>query len=173
MAGDARFTDSLSRIINLELVNRLPELLLMRVDKMSMANSIEARVPFLDEDVVEFALKIPSYLKHKNGEAKYILKRAARGIIPDDIIYRKKWGFCGSATTMLTEKLTQFARTRVLESPIISQYFQRAYVEGIFTRHKKQKRFNSFKIWNLLNLVLWHECWFENDFTRHNNQDRW
>lgn len=173
MVGDARLTDSLSRIINLELVNRLPELLLMRVDKMSMANSIEARVPFLDEDVVEFALKIPSYFKHKNGEAKYILKQAARGIIPDDIIYRKKWGFCGSATTMLTEKLTQFARTRVLESPIISQYFRRAYVEGIFTRHKKQKRFNSFKIWTLLNLVLWHECWFENDFTRHNNQDTW
>jgi asparagine synthase (glutamine-hydrolysing) len=119
-------------MINVELKNRLPELLLMRVDKMSMAHSIETRVPYLDEDLVEFALTIPSNLKIRNGVTKYILKKAAQGIIPDEIIYRKKWGFCGSATNMLGDRL----------------------------RHRRHKRFNSFKIWNLLNLVLWHDCWF-------------
>jgi asparagine synthase (glutamine-hydrolysing) len=153
--------DSLLRIIQIELKNRLPELLLMRVDKMSMANSIETRVPFLDEDLVAFALTIPSSLKFKNGQPKYILKQAARGLIPDAIIDRKKWGFCGSATNMLSDRLVEYARTCILSSPLILERFHRGSVEELFRRHRDQKRFNSFKVWNLLNLVLWHRCWFE------------
>jgi len=153
--------DPLQRIIHLELKNRLPELLLMRVDKMSMAHSIETRVPFLDEDVVEFALSIPSTMKRRGGVYKYILKEAARGLVPDDIIDRKKWGFCGSATNMLTSRLAAFAEERVLKSPLIRERFDIGEVNRLFDRHRNQARFNSFKIWNLLNLVLWHECWFE------------
>lgn len=153
--------DPLQRIIHLELKNRLPELLLMRVDKMSMAHSIETRVPFLDEDVVEFALSIPSTMKRRDGVYKYILKEAARGLVPDDIIDRKKWGFCGSATNMLTSRLAAFAEERVLKSPLIRERFDIGEVNRLFDRHRNQARFNSFKIWNLLNLVLWHECWFE------------
>ncbi|MBX3237144.1 MAG: asparagine synthase (glutamine-hydrolyzing) [Nitrospiraceae bacterium] len=152
--------DPLSRIIQIELKNRLPELLLMRVDKMSMANSIETRVPFLDEDLVAFALSIPSALKYKHGRPKYILKEAARGIIPDSIIDRKKWGFCGSATNMLSPRLVEFAKPRILDSPLIAERFNRPAIEQLFHALRTQKRFNSFKIWNLLNLVLWHEQWF-------------
>jgi asparagine synthase (glutamine-hydrolysing) len=132
----------------------------MRVDKMSMANSIETRVPFLDEDVVSFALTIPSALKFKLGQPKYILRQAARGIIPDSIIDRKKWGFCGSATNMLSTRLADYARTRILDSPLIAERFNRDAIEAIFVSLREQKRFNSFKVWNLLNLVLWHERWF-------------
>ena len=152
--------DPLLQIIHIELKNRLPELLLMRVDKMSMANSIETRVPFLDEDVVSFALTIPSALKFKLGQPKYILRQAARGIIPDSIIDRKKWGFCGSATNMLSTRLADYARTRILDSPLIAERFNRDAIEAIFVSLREQKRFNSFKVWNLLNLVLWHERWF-------------
>lgn len=84
----------------LELKQRLPELLLMRADKMSMATGVEARVPFLDHKIVEFALQIPDHIKFKNrwikstcSKTKYILKKACEGIIPDEIIYRKKLGF--------------------------------------------------------------------------------
>jgi asparagine synthase (glutamine-hydrolysing) len=151
--------DSLSRIIQVELKNRLPELLLMRVDKMSMANSIETRVPFLDEDLVAFALTIPSALKYKNGEPKYVLKQAARGIIPDAIIDRKKVGFCGSASNILSDRLVEYAKASVMDSSLIAERFHRDAVERLFMSHRTQKRFNSFKIWNLLNLVLWHERW--------------
>jgi len=154
-------SDPLLQIINVELHNRLPELLLMRVDKMSMAHSIETRVPFLDEDLVTFALKIPSALKLKHGETKYILKKAAEGILPNEIIYRSKWGFCGSATNMLTETLVSYAYERIMESPLIRERFNLHAVTRLFERHRNQPRFNSFKIWNLLNLVLWHACWFE------------
>lgn len=161
LASPFQDRESRDRILALELRNRLPELLLMRVDKMSMACSVEARVPFLDEDVVEFALRIPAALKFRDGEAKYLLKQAARGIIPDEVIYRSKRGFCGSATTMLSDAVTRFARERILGSPLVAERFNRPFIERLFDRHRRRKRFNSFKIWNLLNLVLWHACWFE------------
>lgn len=82
----------------LELKHRLPELLLMRVDKMTMATSVEARVPFLDHKLVEFALQMPMHLKYRNGTTKYILKKACEGILPHDIIYRKKVGFAAPTT---------------------------------------------------------------------------
>jgi asparagine synthase (glutamine-hydrolysing) len=151
--------DTMWKMITLEMINRLPELLLMRVDKMSMGASIETRVPFLDLDLVEFALTIPSSLKQKNGHNKYILKKAAEGIIPDEIIYRKKWGFCGSATNLLTEKVYEYAKGKILDSQITDHIFNRDFILSVFNNYKKQKRFNSFKIWNLLNLVLWYEHW--------------
>src|SRR4029079_8767467 len=72
---------------------RLPELLLMRVDKMSMGVSLEARVPFLDHKFVELAMSIPESVKTRNGTLKHILKKAVRGVIPDELIDRKKQGF--------------------------------------------------------------------------------
>jgi len=153
--------DSLLTIINIELKNRLPELLLMRVDKMSMANSIETRVPYLDEDLVEFGLTIPSYWKHKNGEAKYILKKTAEDFLPREIIYRKKWGFCGSSTNMVSKGIANYAHKKIMKSRLIKELFNRDYISEVFKNYERSKRLNSFKIWNLLNLVLWHECWFE------------
>jgi asparagine synthase (glutamine-hydrolysing) len=77
----------------LDLNLRLPELLLMRVDKMSMGVSLEGRVPFLDHKFVELAMSIPAAVKTRNGDLKYVLKKAVRGVIPDEIIDRKKQGF--------------------------------------------------------------------------------
>lgn len=161
LARQLGISDPLLRIIHIELKNRLPELLLMRVDKMSMAHSIETRVPFLDEDLVSFALAVPSALKYKNGTTKYLLKKAAEGILPDEILHRPKWGFCGSATNMLHGRLVPYAYDRIMRSPLIAERFHRGYLDAIFKAHQTEKRFNSFKIWNLLNLALWHECWFE------------
>ena len=76
--------DQLLRMSYQELKLRLPELLLMRVDKMTMATSVEARVPFLDHKFVEFAMSIPSHMKYRNGETKYILKRALKGVIRNE-----------------------------------------------------------------------------------------
>lgn len=90
--------DTLTQMGYLELKHRLPELLLMRVDKMSMATSVEARVPFLDHNVVTFALTIPEQLKYHKGITKYILKKAAEGILPHELIYRKKIGFAAPTT---------------------------------------------------------------------------
>jgi asparagine synthase (glutamine-hydrolysing) len=95
--------DFLTSMIYLELKQRLSELLLMRVDKMAMATSVEGRVPFLDHELVEFALQIPSHLKYKNGVTKYILKKACEGILPHEIIYRKKMGFAAPTSRWFKE----------------------------------------------------------------------
>ena len=90
--------DELMQMSYIEFMHRLPELLLMRVDKMSMATAVEAREPFLDYRLVEYALSMPMHYKYRNGMTKYILKKAAEGIIPQDIIYRSKIGFAAPTT---------------------------------------------------------------------------
>src|SRR5256714_15606461 len=77
----------------LELKLRLPELLLMRVDKITMATSVEARVPFLDHHLIEYAMNIPRELKIKGQSGKHILKRALESILPHDVLYKQKRGF--------------------------------------------------------------------------------
>lgn len=153
----------LDRLLALELANRLPELLLMRVDKMSMAHAIETRVPFLDEDVARFALALPASLKIRDGTGKYILKKVAERYLPPEIIYRKKMGFCGSATNMLRPRLAAFARETILDAPVMGELFNRVEIEKLFRRHAHSARFHSFKIWNLMNLALWHNAWFRAD----------
>ena len=85
--------DLLQKMSYLELKQRLAELLLMRVDKMTMATSVEARVPFLDRELVEFALALPAEMKVRDGVGKWLLKRAVDGLLPSDIVYRPKQGF--------------------------------------------------------------------------------
>lgn len=85
--------DFLKKIFYLELKQRLPELLLMRADKMSMATGVEAREPFLDHILIEFMLNVPENLKFKNNTTKYLLKKIAEKYLPKEIIYRKKMGF--------------------------------------------------------------------------------
>src|SRR5207244_5522274 len=88
----------LDRMIGIELRQRLPELLLMRVDKVSMGSSIEARVPYLDHKLVEFALAIPADVKYRNGITKWVLKRVAERVgLEGKLGNRPKRGFCGSA----------------------------------------------------------------------------
>ena len=91
--GRLRDDDFGKRMIYLELKNRLAELLLMRVDKITMASSVEARVPFLDHALVEFTMRLPTDLKIRGGRTKYLLKKAMTGILPEEIIHRPKQGF--------------------------------------------------------------------------------
>ena len=138
----------------IDLNNRLPELLLMRVDKMSMASSLEARVPFLDHKFVELAMSIPADLKIKDGVGKYILKKAVRNTIPDVIIDREKQGFGvplhdwfkGDFLNFATEKLRSFCRdTGLINYEPVDEML---------------KRDNPQAAWPLLNLAMWWDCYF-------------
>lgn len=146
-------SDFLKSMIYLELKQRLPELLLMRVDKMAMAASIEGRVPFLDHKLVEFALHIPSHFKYKNGVTKYILKKAAEGILPKDIIYRKKVGFAAPTTRWFrSSKPFQNKLHNVIQSKgkgLISQ----KYIFDILTKHKKGHVDRSVQLWVIQNIL--------------------
>ena len=149
------------RMILLELKHRLPELLLMRVDKMAMSTSVETRVPYLDHHLVEFSLsEIPQNLKFRNRSTKYVLKQAARGILPDRIIDRKKMGFCGSASNILSNPVVDYAEKVITESEWMNNYFNMSTIKPLFNDHRSKKKDCSMKIFTLLNLSLWQKQWF-------------
>ena len=151
----------LSWMSYIDLNLRLPELLLMRVDKMSMAVSLEARVPFLDHKFVELAMSIPQEIKSKNGDLKYILKKAVKGVIPDEIINRKKQGFGVPINEWFFEKLGSFTYGKLKDFSKKTDYFNIEYMDKIIVKGNTEKH-NSDKLWYLLNFALWHEEWIEN-----------
>ena len=129
----------------LDLNLRLPELLLMRVDKMSMAVSLEARVPFLDHKFVELAMSIPEAVKTRNGVLKYILKKSVRGVIPDELIDRKKQGFGVPVYEWYYTKFGEYLMKEMKDFCKNTDLFQ---FEGVSPFLKKRG-------WALLNLALW------------------
>ena len=151
----------LSWMSYMDLSLRLPELLLMRVDKMSMAASLEARVPFLDHKLVELAMSIPQDIRAKNGDLKYILKKAVKGIIPDEIINRKKQGFSVPINEWFFSKLGDFTFKKLKAFGKRYNFFNRNYIEKLLEKGNTEKH-NANNLWFLLNFVLWHEEWIEN-----------
>lgn len=153
--------DVLNRMIYLEFKLRLPELLLMRVDKITMSNSVEARVPFLDKALVELAMDIPAQLKVRGGVPKYILKKAVHGLIPDSVIQRKKMGFDVPMATWLRGDFGRLAESEILNSYFVRDgLFCADFVKTIFRQHRSGIN-RAMLIWVLFNLVKWHDCWFE------------
>jgi asparagine synthase (glutamine-hydrolysing) len=133
----------------LDLNLRLPELLLMRIDKMSMGVSLEARVPFLDHKFVELAMSIPESVKTKGNSNKYILKKAVRGLIPNELIDRKKQGFGVPVHEWLSAGLGERARKEVAEFCALTELLDRREVGYILDDTQ------SPKAWCLLNLAMW------------------
>jgi asparagine synthase (glutamine-hydrolysing) len=155
-------SDALTRMIHNEFKLRLPELLLMRVDKITMSESLEARVPFLDHKLIEFTMDIPEKWKTKNGVAKYLLKKAVEGIIPDDIIYRKKMGFAAPMADWLRGEFGHHVEQAVLSSKLLQRgFFNVDYIRAMFVDHRNQRRDTSLYIWTLFNLTSWYDYWIE------------
>ena len=158
----SHLNDTLRKMIFLEFRNRLPELLLMRVDKMSMATSVESRVPFLDYRLVEYSFKINSKLKINKGITKYILKKSVEDILPKEIIYRKKQGFAAPMNEWLRGDLAEFTEDKLFNSKIHSlNIFNRDYIRDLYNSHKSHRYDFGQNIWNLLNLFMWYDYWFE------------
>ena len=141
----------------LDLNMRLPELLLMRVDKMSMGVALEARVPFLDHKFVELAMSIPAGVRARHGKLKYILKKAVQGVIPDEIISRKKQGFGVPVNEWFFDRLGQFARKELLQFTDNSDLLSREAVMTLLDRG------DGTRAWYLLNLALWHKQYISCD----------
>lgn len=133
----------------IDLNMRLPELLLMRVDKMSMGVSLEGRVPFLDHKVVELAMSIPTAVKTRNGTLKHILKKAVRGVIPDEIIDRKKQGFSAPMKDWFDDRLGQVAVDELKEFCAKTDLLDWSEVEKMLKSKKRDR------IWPLLNAAQW------------------
>jgi asparagine synthase (glutamine-hydrolysing) len=153
----------LQKIPYMELKLRLPEHLLMRVDKLTMAHAIEARVPFLDHEMVEFARRLPPAYKLKDGLGKRIVKKAAEPYLPHEIIYRKKQGFGAPVDRWLKEPgfaaraRAALDRSRLVQEGLLDAGCLRSLIEtetGPGSGH-------SFQLWTVLNALIWYESWIE------------
>jgi asparagine synthase (glutamine-hydrolysing) len=136
----------------------------MKQDQMSMAASIESRVPFLDHMLVEFAASIPSSYAIKGLEGKSILKSAVEDLLPRSIIYRKKMGFPTPWSGWLVGEQLQELENLLLEPRSTRRnLFQPAAIRRIFAEHRSRARDNSTRIWRLLNLELWFRVFVDRD----------
>ena len=154
-------SDFAARMSYLELKLRLPELLLMRVDKMTMATSVEARVPFLDHHLVEYAMSLPVDLKIQGTSGKHILKRALEKVLPADVLYRPKRGFGAPIREWFRGESGEMLGGLIMNSSIRRRdLFDYAFVSRLIDEHRNSKRDWSFHLWALLNLSLWYDHWF-------------
>ena len=151
--------DLLEMITYQDMRLRLPELLLMRVDKITMSTSVEARVPFLDHPLVEHALAIPSAIKVRS-QAKHVLKRAVQDLLPREIVYRRKQGFDAPTAAWFRGPLGDqleglIGRSAMAEADLLEPSEPRRLV----AEHRSARADHSVRLWGLLNLVLWYERW--------------
>jgi asparagine synthase (glutamine-hydrolysing) len=159
-----RFRDlpSRSRMMRLDFETYLPEDVLTKVDRMSMAHSIESRVPLLDNRVVDFAATVPARMKLANGRQKHLLKEVAASILPPGIVDRRKQGFGVPLGVWFRGGLTNFLR-EVLTAPRTRQrgYFSPAFVDRLVREHVGGRRDHTLRLWQLLVFELWHRRYLD------------
>ncbi|ALX48432.1 asparagine synthase (glutamine-hydrolyzing) [Lentibacillus amyloliquefaciens] len=137
--------------------------ILLKADKMTMANSLELRVPFLDKEVFRVASGIPVDMKIANGTTKNILREASRGIIPDHVLHRKKLGFPVPIRHWLKNELYDWAKQLIDESET-DHLLYKSYVLDLLEAHCQGKADYSRKIWTVLMFMLWHQIFVEKKF---------
>ena len=154
--------DDLNKMLYVDTKTWLPDDLLTKADKMTMATSVELRVPFLDNKLVEFATSIPSTFKVKERICKYIFKKSMEGVLPDTIIYRKKRGFPVPINQWFGSDLNKQATDILLDRSSIQRgYFNKAYLAQILQQQKDGKADYSRRIFSLLVLELWHQIFVD------------
>lgn len=165
--GRVGYPETPYKIPYMESKLRLPEHLLMRVDKMTMAHSVEARVPFLDHDVIEFAMRLPADYKLQDGVGKRVLKKAAEPYVDHDLLYRRKQGFGAPIDKWLSDGsfgkacLDAFRRSEIRREGFLDN----DYFEAMLTDQVEGRQNQGFLVWTVLNAVLWHDHWVAENST--------
>jgi asparagine synthase (glutamine-hydrolysing) len=147
-----------SQMMRFDAETYLPEDVLTKVDRMSMAHSIESRVPLLDNAVIDFASALPAALKIKDGRRKHILKEVAASLLPPDIIARRKQGFGVPLGTWFRGKLRElFSDTLLSPASLQRGYFEPAFVRRLVNEHLAGRRDHTLRLWQLVVFEKWHQ----------------
>jgi asparagine synthase (glutamine-hydrolysing) len=151
-----RNPDPTSRVQYVDIKSYLPEDILVKVDRMSMAHSLEVRSPILDHKVMEYAARLPSSLKLNGLESKYVFKKMNEQRLPGDILYRRKQGFCVPLAAWLRGDLKTLAHDAIFgDATDLREWFDMAYVAGFWDRHQSGREDNATPLWGLVMLGLW------------------
>ena len=159
--GNGTSGERLNRMLYVDTKTSLPDDLLLKADKMTMANSIELRVPMLDHKLLEMAAALPENFKVRRFTTKYILKHALRGRVPAEILNRKKVGFPVPFNAWLRTELKDWVRGLLLDREAVSRgYFNSARIEGLIQENERTGTYSK-EILSLASLELWHRAFFE------------
>jgi len=155
--------DDLERVQRFDISTYLADNLLFKVDRASMLASLEVRVPFLDPKLVNFCLGLPFNFRYRSHMQKYILKKAVRGRIPDDIVFRKKMGFSVPIFSWFQNTFNDYLRDTLLSRKARERsLFRAGYVESLLDpKRMVVDKHNSLKLWSLLILEEWHRCFYD------------
>lgn len=160
-----RGLDTLSRILYVDTKVYLPHDILVKVDRMSMANSLEVRSPFLDHKILEFAAQLPANLKFRRGTSKYLVKRYLETRVPHNVVHRPKMGFSIPLTTWLRTQLRDFSHDLLLSERTTARgYFLRPAIRRLWDAHQRGNRDHARQLWALAMLELWHRIFVDADF---------
>ena len=145
--------DPLSRIQYVDVKTYLTDDILTKVDRASMANSLEVRCPLLDHKLMELVASMPSNLKLKGSTGKYIFKKSMEQQLPHDIIYRNKMGFAIPLASWFRNGIRDYARAHIIERE--DPYLSQSFVTKIWNQHQAGYRDRSTQLWNVLMFRLW------------------
>ena len=156
--------DLLDKLLYLDINTYLPEDLLVKIDIATMANSLEARVPFLDHQFMEFVAGIPSHLKLKGSMSKFILKDIFSDLIPEAILKREKMGFGVPVSRWFRNELKGYMFEILLDHQALNRgYFKRESIERLLNDHITLRYDHSAKIWALLVLEIWFRIFMDKE----------
>jgi asparagine synthase (glutamine-hydrolysing) len=156
----------LNRMLYVDTKTTLPDDLLLKADKMTMANSVELRVPLLDHKILEFAASLPEDLKVRRFTTKYIAKRSLRTRVPNEILQRKKAGFPVPYEAWLRTELKSWVRDVLFDSQTVSRgYFNRSSIEHLLAENSRSGKYSK-EVLSLLVLELWHRSFLTRKDTK-------
>lgn len=160
----------LNQALLYDVENFLPNEILTKTDRMTMAHSLEARVPFLDHFIAEFSGIVPTSLKIKNGVEKYIIRKSLSELLPNHTIKKKKQGFAVPLHSWFGKELRDVTFNFLSESNIHKEYFKYKYIKNILNKKEITKRGPRFnQIWSLLCFEIWYRMYIDNDYSNKPN----
>jgi asparagine synthase (glutamine-hydrolysing) len=160
--GQVAGADSLNRLLYLDLKTFLPCLNLITTDKTSMAANLEVRVPFLNREMIEMAAQMPARLKLRGLRRKYILKRALAGVLPHDVIWRKKAGFGAPIRSWLRGPLRPLVNDLLSEETVKRRgIFRPTEVKRVIDANGSGREDNNLQVFQLLGLEMWHQTFID------------
>lgn len=163
LASSVSGREQVDRLLYLDSKTYLPGDILTKVDRMSMAASLEARVPLLDHELIEFVVRMPARLKLKGIETKYIFKKAMEGIVPNEILHREKQGFGVPIGEWINVQLKDRIYSDLTDRRTVERgYFDQTYIQTILDEHRRGRRDHSHAVWVLWMLELWHRRFLDN-----------
>ena len=150
------------KAMEVDINSNLPEDLLVKMDIATMANSLEARAPFLDHNVMEFAASLPITFKMRSFKLKYLLKEVAGDLLPKEILQRRKMGFAVPLDKWFRGSLRQFAYKTLLDKKCLERgYFRKEFIKTLLDEHISGESNHGSRIWSLLNLEIWHRTFID------------